>query len=195
MEQEVDELTLIEGAVLGLLVQQPRHGFALARQFVRDHSIGRVFNAQPPVVYRALRTLEQRGLTSSDAPRASTQGPSRTVKHPTAAGRAAFEAWLATPVGHMRDVRLELLVKLALHDELDRDPRPLLEAQLALLRKVHVAAVDRPTPPTWFDQMLAVWRTEVGDATFRFLERALAQEPSGTREGSGSRTTPAQQRS
>src|SRR5690606_32279335 len=74
---DASELTLIEGAVLGLLIHEPRHGFALVPAFSAGRSVGRVFQAQAPVVYRALRTLEARGLVASDAPEATPIGPSR----------------------------------------------------------------------------------------------------------------------
>jgi hypothetical protein len=37
--------------------------------------------------------------------------------------------WLTRPVEHTRDVRSELLVKLALLDRAGKDPQPLLAAQ------------------------------------------------------------------
>ncbi|MFC5997083.1 PadR family transcriptional regulator [Pseudonocardia hispaniensis] len=166
-------LTLTEGAVLGLLVRRPRHGFALAREFTPGSRIGRVLTVRRPLVYRALNALEGRGLVVSGEPESTPLGPSRSPKQVTAAGREAFDGWLATPVRHVRDVRLELLLKLALLDDLGRSMRPLLEAQRRALAPVHEALTDSGPAGSGFDALLGIWRTETTSAVMRFLDEAI----------------------
>ncbi len=73
-----------------------------------------------PVIYRAIGRLEQAGLVTPQAVEAG-RGPQRTIYSATAAGRKAAANWLDTPVEHVRDVRSQLLIKLALLDRaLDR---------------------------------------------------------------------------
>jgi hypothetical protein len=50
----------------------------------------------------------------------------RAQRHATPEGRRVTEGWLREPVGHARDIRSELLVKLALLDRAGADPRELL---------------------------------------------------------------------
>ncbi|GEL17720.1 PadR family transcriptional regulator [Pseudonocardia asaccharolytica] len=166
-------LTLTEGAVLGLLVRRPRHGFALAREFDPGQRIGRVLTVRRPLVYRALNNLEARGLVVSGEPESTPLGPSRSPKQVTVAGRVALDDWLATPVRHVRHVRLELLLKLALLDDLGRSVRPLLEAQRDALAPVHRALTEPRPPESGFDALLGIWRTETTSAVMRFLDEAV----------------------
>jgi PadR family transcriptional regulator AphA len=90
-------------------------------------------------------------------------------------------AWLTRPASHNRDVRSELLVKLALLARAGTDPRPLLSAQREQLIPVAHALQDRLAAAAGFDRTLALWRCETVSATFRFLDALGAQaiaEPS-----------------
>lgn len=127
-----------EYAVLGLLVEQPRHGYALVRQFAPGTELRQVVRLEMSQLYAVLKKLETLDLITaqdggpggetSATPRATSAatnlpeashdavagGSARTrrVYAPTAAGRAAFEAWLAEPVDRPRDLRLMFLLKL-----------------------------------------------------------------------------------
>lgn len=126
-----------EYAVLGLLVEQPRHGYALSRQFAPGTDLRQVVRLEMSQLYAILKKLETLGLiatqdgSASDETGAPTPGAdasslahevahdaaggsarTRRVYQPTAAGRAAFEAWLAEPVDRPRDLRLMFLLKL-----------------------------------------------------------------------------------
>jgi hypothetical protein len=79
-------------------------------------------------------------------------------------------------VEHARDVRSELLVKLALLDRTGTDPRELLQAQLARLLPVAAALDDRLAAATGFEHALTLWRRESVSGTLRFLE-ALTSQP------------------
>src|SRR5713226_556909 len=122
-------LSVVEWLVLCLVSEQPRHGFQLARLIGADGAMGRIWRVPKPVVYRAMQRREHLGLVSQGRPEPSSQGPARAPASATRAGRALASAWLTRPAGHARDVRSELLVKLALLDRSGRDPRPLLDAQ------------------------------------------------------------------
>ena len=60
----------------------------------------------------------------------------------TRRGRAALRRWLDTPVEHVRDVRTEFLVKLALLERSERPSRPLVERQIEHLAPVVRRGVD-----------------------------------------------------
>jgi DNA-binding PadR family transcriptional regulator len=173
-------LSLAEWLVLCLVCEEPRHGFAIARLLDSDGSMGRVWRVPKPVIYRALQRLEQLGLVRTAEQQASSQGPVRSLVEATEPGQAAAADWLTRPAEHTRDVRSELLVKLALLDRAGTDALPLLEAQREHLAPVAEALRDRLEDAEGFERTLALWRYETVSATVRFLD-ALSARPADAR--------------
>ena len=87
----------------------------------------------------------------------------------TRRGRAALQRWLETPVEHVRDVRTEFLVKLALLARAGQSSRRLVERQIEHLAPVVRRGVDRADRREGFDLVLARWRREQARAVDRFL--------------------------
>jgi len=172
---EERSLSLAEWLVLCLVCEQPRHGFAIARLLDSDGSLGQVWRVPKPVIYRALQRLGQLGMVRTAQQQASNQGPVRSLVDATGAGQQAAAAWLARPVSHTRDVRSELLVKLALADRAGADPRPLVAAQREHLAPVAGAMRERLGSVSGFDRTLALWRYETVSATVRFLDALSAE--------------------
>jgi PadR family transcriptional regulator AphA len=162
------ELSLSDWAVLGVVAQGPTHGWPVVRALAADGALGRVWTVGRPVVYRSLATLADAGLIepAGDAP--GVRGPQRTIMRVTRSGRAALRRWLATPVDHVRDVRTEMLLKLALLDEANEPRGELVARQLAALEPVIAAVSARPNG-TGFERTLAAWRREQALAVQRFL--------------------------
>ena len=176
MSAEPDpSLSLAEWLVLCLICEERTHGFALAALLGTEGEMGRVWRVPKPVVYRALRRLVQLGLVRTTEQQPSSHGPVRSLVDATQGGRETAAAWLTKPVGHNRDVRSELLVKLALLARNRADPRPLLDAQREQLIPVASALQDRLEAATGFDRTLVLWRCETMAATLRFLD-ALSVE-------------------
>jgi DNA-binding PadR family transcriptional regulator len=167
-------LSLAEWLVLCLVCEKPQHGFAIARLLEADGSIGRVWRVPKPVIYRALPRLEVLGLVETQQ-QPSSQGPVRSLVEATAAGRALAAEWLIRPASHNRDVRSELLVKLALLDRAGIDPQPLLDAQREQLIPVARALQDHLAAADGFDRALVLWRCETVSATLRFLDALREQ--------------------
>ena len=109
--------------------EQPTHGFAIAALLGTGGDLGRIWRVPKPVIYRAIARLEKLGLIRTAGEQHSAQGPVRSLLKPTPYGRRAAAQWLGTPVEHARDVRSELMIKLALLDRAGADPQPLLLAQ------------------------------------------------------------------
>jgi DNA-binding PadR family transcriptional regulator len=168
-------LSLAEWLVLCLVAESPSHGFAIARTLSEDGDLGQIWRVPKPVVYRALQRLEAVGLVETVELQPSSEGPVRSLVDVTDAGRAAATAWLTKPARHNRDIRSELLMKLALLDRAGADPAPLLVAQRALLEPVADALQVRLAETTGFDRMIILWRRETVAATLRFLDDALRQ--------------------
>ncbi len=163
-------LSLAEWLVLCLVCEQPTHGFALAALLSAEGEMGRVWRVPKPVVYRALQRLEQLGLVRTIEQQPSSHGPVRSLIDATPAGRDLAGPWLTRPASHNRDVRSELLIKLALLARSDGDPQPLLDAQREQLIPVARALRDRLDEATGFDRTMILWRCETIAATLRFLD-------------------------
>jgi PadR family transcriptional regulator AphA len=169
-----------EWAVLGLIAEHPRHGFALRKALEPGGEIGRVWSLPGPLVYRALTTLQAKGKAEVVGAERSDIGPQRTLVTPTPDGRRELDTWLWQPVEHLRDFRSLFMLKLALLHRSGHDPQRLLDAQRVRLAPLIAALEDRAAGGAGFDRALALWRLESARAAVRFLD-AISEAPS--REG------------
>jgi DNA-binding PadR family transcriptional regulator len=174
-------LSLAESLVLGVLCEQPLHGFAIARLLGPAGDLGQIWRVPKPVVYRALQRLEHLGLVTTTGQQPSSRGPVKSPVDVTEAGRQLAGAWLNVPVSHNRDVRSELLIKLALLDRAGLDAQPLLAAQRAQIIPVAEALRDRLAGTAGFERTLALWRYETVSATVRFLDALQSRDIAGER--------------
>ncbi len=163
-----NEPALAESVCLALVCEGRTHGWALAQLLAPDGDIGRVWRLSRPLTYRALDQLVARGAIARSGSEPG-RGRARTVLAATAAGRRANRRWLDQPVGHLRDVRTELLVKLELRRRAGMDRVALIEAQQAVFGPLVDSLVEGPD-----DDLAAVWRQESARSVSRFLERARA---------------------
>ncbi|HYB89037.1 MAG TPA: PadR family transcriptional regulator [Streptosporangiaceae bacterium] len=170
-------LSLAEWTVLALIGERPTHGFAIAQLTAPDGELGRIWHIPRPVVYRAIGRLEEAGLVVPQAVEPG-RGPQRTIYSATPSGRKAVADWLDTPVQHVREVRSQLLIKLALLDRAGTDPSGLLERQKAILQPI-VSAISAERPARkGFDATLLAWRRASAAAALGFLDDV-------TRSGAG----------
>jgi len=105
-----------EHAILGLLALSESgtgHGYDLARQFSPDAPLGNVVRLEPGMVYHHLKKLERLGWVSA-VPDAAPGRPARRLFALSSSGRSELGRWLAEPVVHTREIRLDFLVKLYL---------------------------------------------------------------------------------
>lgn len=164
-------LLLGEWACLGALGAGKLHGFAVAKRLEVDGDIGRVWTLSRPLTYRALNTLLEQGMVRPAGEEPGTAGPNRTLLALTPKGRTALKNWLATPVGHPRDVRGELLLKIVICDSMGLDRSVLIERQLAAFEIQRAARASEKAPDDeGFVDPVRVWRFEFVDAAVRFLQ-------------------------
>ena len=168
-------LSLAEGLLLCLVSEGPTYGLILARLLAPDGSFGQIWSVPKGVVYYTLQQLELLGLIRMTAEQRTGSGRARSFCEITPAGRAAGEAWLREPVDHVRDVRSELMVKLALHDRIGADSRPLVRAQLARLVPAAAALDGRLRTATGFEHTMVLWRHGAMTATMQFLTALAAR--------------------
>jgi PadR family transcriptional regulator AphA len=103
--------------------------------------------------------------------------PLRTRLRVTAAGRAHLEAWLAEPVLHVRDMRTEFLVKLAVLDRAGRDRRPLVAEQRAVLEPIVAALLGHRPVGSGVDALVSAWRRSAARAALAFLDDLDGSRP------------------
>jgi DNA-binding PadR family transcriptional regulator len=156
---------LARDVVLALIVQQPRHGWALHEELAPHGEIGRAWTLSRQLVYRAIDTLEADGLVKRAQPK-DGGGADKVIISPTAKGKAHTKAWLDQPVEHLRDVRTELVVKMMLRERAGLSAQSFLTAQqetfAPLLRAIESSPAQTPVD---------MWRRESASAVKRFLTR------------------------
>ncbi len=101
----------MEHALLGLLRAQPMHAYEMHQTLTQVGSLGLVWHLKQSQLYALLARLEQASYITGAIEQQGSRPPRRML-HLTPAGNAAFEHWLATPVEHGRDFRLEFLARL-----------------------------------------------------------------------------------
>ena len=83
MARTVPTLSLGEHAVLTLLAEQPRHGWAIVRELAPSGEIGRIWSLSRPLAYRAIDSLQARRLVRAVGTEPG-DGPRRTILTATA---------------------------------------------------------------------------------------------------------------
>lgn len=160
-----------ECALLGLLLGGPSHGYDLTRQFAADTELGKVCRLEMSMLYGLLKKLEKEGLlTGQDEPLSGHK--TRRVIEITPAGRAEFEAWLAEPVQHNREIRFNFLVKLYFARQRSKElVLQLLDGQIefnqALLKKL--LGQKQNTALAQFENWVIDYRIEQTNAALRWL--------------------------
>ena len=121
-------------AILGFLVDQPMHGYALKRKL--SPALPRERTMNDGVLYPLLRRMETDGLVRKQVEQAGSR--SRNVFHATAKGRREFERWLRSADDEADEATYDFLVghpfltKCLFFDRLDTaEVRQKLDAQLA----------------------------------------------------------------
>src|ERR1700751_803028 len=115
MTSPLPEMSLPEWLGLTILSQQSAHGLAGAQLTASGGDLGRVWQIPKAVVYRAIGRLLEAGLIVPEGTEPGL-GPRRTVYAARGDGPPAAQRWLHEPVEHVREIRSELLLKLALLD-------------------------------------------------------------------------------
>ncbi|MER7009487.1 hypothetical protein ABT297_41460 [Dactylosporangium sp. NPDC000555] len=163
-------LSLAEWIVLTLVDEAPAHGFAISALTAEDGDIGRVWHVPRPIVYRAADRLTTAGLLVVAETQAGHRGPQRSILTVTPEGAGAVAGWLNRPVRHVRELRSEFLVKLALLTRRGRPVGDLAAAQRAVIAPLEPALARRRDEAAGFAAILAAWRHENARAALNFLD-------------------------
>lgn len=171
---EPTQLSLTEQAVLALLAEGPTHGFALSRELQPGSPVGRILTVRRPLVYRALGRLASAGLAAPVRREAGDAGPQRVIHRITPRGRRRLKRWLAQPVEHIRDLRLEFLLKLVLLQRSGASPAALVALQRAALHDALAALAEGAGDLT---DPVELWRAHNAGAASTFLASLAGVHP------------------
>jgi DNA-binding PadR family transcriptional regulator len=134
-----------EHAILGLLDSDEGsgHGYDLARNFADGQPLANVLRLEPGMLYHHLKKLQKNGWVDSSTEQQPTR-PARQVYRITETGRAELHRWLAEPVRHTREIRLEFLVKLYFARRFDAAlARDLVAGQLDACRQWEASLIEQ----------------------------------------------------
>lgn len=161
----MSDLSVTEYAVLGLLAEGPNHGFVLSKQLESDSDVGRILTVRRPLVYRALDRLVNNDLAEPVHTEKGDAGPNRVVHRVTAAGRRELSRWLSRPVDHVRDMRIELLLKIALLIRSQTSPVSLIADQ-----RRNIQPTLRALEAAASNDHVEIWRQHSARAATTYLE-------------------------
>jgi PadR family transcriptional regulator AphA len=160
-----------EWACLGILYDEPAHGWAIATRLLPSSDIGRIWHIKRALTYRSLELLTRRAWIEPIGREPGAAGPNRTILRATRTGRARFRTWTRTPVPHLRDLRSELLLKLVLADLNDIDISAMLDHQRAIVDR-HATALETDDDDTDDGtDVVRLWRLEATRAARRFIDQ------------------------
>lgn len=168
----------VEFALLGLIRNQPMHGYEIYQQLMQEHGLGAVWRLKQGLLYAVLRRLEDEGYVEATIEPQDTRPPRRLLQV-TPKGDATFRRWLQTPVPNGRDIRIEFLAKLyfaqmegfaAVETLIDRQ----LAGMAALLARLEKQASRLPDAAV-FDRLVLQFRIGQTRAVIAWLELCRAE--------------------
>jgi len=165
-------LSLGEYAILGVLRERPQHGYAVAQRFVADLDLGLVLPLEMSNVYAMLKELQEHALIEGEREIVGARPP-RTVFHTTPEAETQFLHWLEEPVGRMREIRADLLVKLYFCRAIGSQATGrLLDAQIAASDEYvqRLARLAAETPPEGFERLVYDAKLGPARATVAWLQ-------------------------
>ena len=170
-EERPPALTPVQYAVLGLLHEQPTHGYDLQRAFAASGPLNGVAPVEQPTLYAALKELAHMGLIEGTETRAGARPP-RTVYALTGEGERLLTAWLRAPVQRLRQVRLDFLLKVYFARQRGaREVRALVDAQVGACEDylAGLGAQASSLSPDDFAYLVVESRTSAARSTLDWL--------------------------
>lgn len=163
-----------EHATLGLLGLRPMHGYEMARLFADDDLVS-VCPVEQSLLYTYLRNLEERGLVRWDERRVGNRPP-RKLFELTASGREELDRWLKLPVGRIREIRIDFLLKVYfLHQTDEVAERALVADQIHVCERYQAELTRSLKSRTGFPRLIARSKLSAAAATLDWL-REYADE-------------------
>jgi DNA-binding PadR family transcriptional regulator len=152
-------LTLADNVCLAVVGEARTHGWAIVKLLKPNGELGRIWSLSRPLTYRSIDRLVTAGLIVRD-----DSSDRRAEIQITGQGRRTRQLWLDEPVGHVRDLRTEFLLKLVLRDRSGQTRTGFAARQAEVLAPAIGSLSDTKT-----DDPVELWRRESARAARRFL--------------------------
>ena len=169
----------VQPVLLGLLVREPMHGYALVQK-LEDTGL---FGPQPPDMtgcYRMLRDMERSGVLETEYDRGD--GPARKKYRVTALGRRCLNRWISSLTSNRDHLDRVLALLLSARDADAQDPCP--EADRAFMEDVRRRALSGALPRREDVLRLLSYAPDSAQTAFLGrLARQTAREVAGDRAG------------
>mgnify|MGYP000036723577 CR=1 FL=1 len=162
-----------EYALLGAMMSGPMHGYEILRFL--DSTLGSTWRVSTSQLYTVLKRLEGRGFLESSMEPQETR-PSKRVFTLTTKGRQAFLEWIHSPMGHVRDLRIEFLAKLFFIQRLSlKGADQLIEAQIGILKKTYkIVEKKREKERGPFERLVLEFKAATLEAWMKWLDQKAA---------------------
>lgn len=151
----------IEYSVLGLLYDQPLHGYELFRHYSGRSGLSLIWKVKRGRFYAILARMARRGMVDMEVLK-QEQYPARKIFSLTPDGLSAFRSWMVLPVADSRAFRVEFPAKLFFAQRLDpeaaerllADQKAVCKAWLREKEAAILADPDAGTIPEFDDLVL-----------------------------------------
>lgn len=175
----------IEWSLLGLLAEQPMHGYELHQRLTVTTGLSLVWHIKQSQLYAVLARLEERGYLTTTLETQEARPP-RKIHALTPAGRSALEAWVRTPVPRGRDFRLEFLAKVyCARQQGDATLHALLTAQETIFHKwlAELQNTLDTLSPTSFEALVYRFRVGQVQGMLAWLEQTKTESAATNNPG------------
>jgi DNA-binding PadR family transcriptional regulator len=132
----------LEYVILGLIRQQPIHGYELLHRWNKPNGISLIWRIKPGPLYAAMEKLEQLGYLDSSFIHGEVSPPRKEYRI-TAAGEQAFLGWMQTPVSAARDFRQDFLARLFFGQDVDSVVSEALFSQQEIICQRWLASLEK----------------------------------------------------
>jgi len=159
-----------EYAVLALLRLEPMYGYQMAHYF-EDGDLADVCPIEQSLLYTYLRNVQARGLVAWTEVRAGLRPPRKLFELAPHAV-TLIDNWLRTPVERMREVRLELLIKIYVLARSDPGAlNQLLRSQVDVCEAYQLRVAARAAALDGFARLVAESKASAAESTAGWLRR------------------------
>jgi PadR family transcriptional regulator AphA len=178
MPLKTSGLQSLDYVLLGMLSQQPRHGYELHKDLSTLEGLGLVWRIKQAQLYALLDKLEQLGALKSRTV-TSASHPPRKEYHLTMNGLKTFEAWMLSPVEHGREVRQDFLAKFYFARSYGEETaRRVIEAQRLVLEgiRTRIEYEDEALSPTQtYEKQVYLFRKKQIQAFIDWLDACRSE--------------------
>lgn len=179
MTEDTTQLTL-EYILLGLIREQPLHGYALFKKVQATPELSLIWHVKRSKLYYLLEKLESEGFLEMEVSEDESY-PDRKMYHLTGKGEQVFQQWIRSPVKSGRHVRVAFLSKLYFaHRQSRREAVQLIRDQLETCQAWLSSLTDQlasEPDADFISRQVFAFRIGQVEAMITWLERCQEELP------------------